>query len=220
MKKNRLLLLIGVVLIVLSLIQYMKTSGTNFANIFKEQPIAMDKTANVLEEIHRLAELTTATYSKEYVVSKQKASEIALPGIKLPIIGHALGLKDELVLIVKGKVRAGFDLSKLQEQDITIDDAGLITLNLPQAQILEVITNPSDFETFVESGIWSHEEVTRYKNEARAAIERDALNNGILELAEQAGKEKLSVFLHAINAKMFTFSQRRTSHHFRCKPTN
>jgi hypothetical protein len=131
------------------------------------------------------------------VIVKQKSRETAVLGIKISLLGHTMTTDDELVLITRGKVRAGFDLSELREQDIMVDSVS-ITLKLPKPQILDVISNPSDFETFEESGKWSHEEVTTYKNEARAAIEKDALESGILERAEESGKQKLTSFLQAL----------------------
>jgi hypothetical protein len=165
--------------------------GFSFSNLFKEQPIVIDKTANVVEKINRLAELTTSTYYEENVIVKKKTKE--------SLFGNIFG-EDELVLIAKGKVRAGFDLSKLDKQDIVIDSIS-ITLKLPEVKILDVITNPSDFETIEESGKWTHEEVINYKNEARAIIEMHALENGIFELAEKSGREQLTSFLKALGFK-------------------
>jgi hypothetical protein len=71
-------------------------------------------------------------------------------------------------------------------------------MKLPKPKILDVISNPSDFETYEENGKWSHEEVTAIKNEARAAIEQNAIESGILERAEESGKQKLSSFLQAL----------------------
>jgi hypothetical protein len=118
---------------------------------------------------------------------------------KESLFGSIFG-EDELVLITKGKVRAGFDLLKLNKQDIIIDSIS-ITLKLPEVKILDIITNPSDFETIEESGKWTHEEVTNYKNEARAIIEMHALENGIFELAEKSGRKQLTSFLKALGFK-------------------
>jgi hypothetical protein len=167
---------------------FMKFSSFSFSGIFgifKEQAIVIDKTANIVEKINRLAELSTSTYYEDNVIMKKKST----------LFG-----KDELVIIAKGKVRVGFDLLKLDKQDIVIDSVS-ITVKLPKVKILDVITNPSDFETFEENGKWSHEEVTAYKNEARAIIETHAIENGILRLAEKSGREQFSMFLKALGFK-------------------
>lgn len=132
--KKIIIAILTIALIVFGIGLYFKSSGFSFANLFKEQAIVIDKTKNVVEEIHRLAELTTATYYGEHVISKQKTSELLVSGIKISLLWHTISAKDEIVLITKGRVRAGFDLSKLEERDVVIDSIS-ITLNLPRAQI-------------------------------------------------------------------------------------
>ena len=96
-----------------------------------------------------------------------------------------------MVIIIKGKVRAGFDMSALTEKDIIIENK-TIRIKLPPVEILDVITNPSNFETFVESGKWSFDEVNEYKKEARESLEKSAIDGGILDLAKESGVEKLT----------------------------
>jgi hypothetical protein len=181
---------------------FLKFSGFDFSGIsdvFKSQPVVIDNTANVVEEVRRLAELTTASYYEENVIVRKKARKAGIFGVKV------VDIEDELVLLVKGKVRIGFDLSKMQEKDIVVDSVS-ISLRLPEVQILDVITNPSGFETFSESGNWSHDEVTQYKNEVRAVIEKNAIANGTMEFAEKAGKERLTSFMQALGFKTVKFN--------------
>jgi hypothetical protein len=185
--------IVTAVVIVMIVGWYLNYLGINIPHPFKARPIVIDKTANVIENIRRLAELTTATYYEDNVTVKEKTEEYSLLGVNMD-------RTNELVLITKGKVRAGFDLSALQKQDIFVDSVS-ITLKLPQPQLLDIITNPSDFETFEEDGKWSHEDVTSYKNEARAIIEKNALESGILKRAEKSGREKLTAFLQALGFK-------------------
>ena len=183
-----------IAILVIAVGLYLKFSDVNISNWFKEQPIVIDKTANVVEEIRRLSELTTAIYYDNNVIVKKKAKDLSVFGQTL------ITLTDELVLLTRGKVRVGFDFSELQEQDIVVDSVS-ISLKLPQVKILDIITNPSDFETFEESGKWSHEEVTVIKNEARAQIEKNALENGILRIAEENAKKNLTAFLSMLGFK-------------------
>jgi len=150
-------------------------------NISNTGSLIIDETFNLVEEIHKLAEFTTVTFYQEEVVYKKKKN-------------------DELVLIVRGKVRAGFDLSTLSNEDLIVDSE-TIKLQLPPVKIFDVITNPSDYETFEESGKWSFEEITDYRQEARDIIEKNALKIGILELAETTAIEKLSVMFQTLGFK-------------------
>jgi len=185
---------IGIATIIVIAVVSLKFSGFNISNLFKEQPIVIDKTAIIVKEINRLAELTTATYCIDNVAVNKKSDSLS-------IFGQTFATSSaELVLITKGKVRAGFDFSKLHEQDVVMDSVS-ISLKLPKVQILDVITNPSDFETFEESGKWSHEEVRDFKNEARSLIVKNAMESGIFELAEKNGREMLTALLLALGFK-------------------
>jgi len=183
-----------VTVVLIAVFCFFKFSNFNFGGIFKEKPITIDKTANVIEEINQLAEFTTATYYQEIIIKEtKKRSNIG------SYFGSYIG-DEELVLIIKGKVRAGFDLSDLSEEDILIDE-NTIELKLPKVKIIETITNPSDFETYEESGTWSFEEIKEFKNKAREKIENSAIEGGILELAEKSGIEKLKSLIEAFGFK-------------------
>lgn len=174
-----------VVIVIIAAFCFFKFSKINFENPFKAKPITIDKTMNVVEEINQLAEFTTATYYQEIFIKK---------------VREGLLFDDELVMITKGKVRAGFDLSTLTEEDIVID-THTIKIRLPKVKILDIITNPSDFETYIESGKWSFDEVNEYKKEARGKLEKNAIEGGILELAEKSAFEKLSSLFQALGFK-------------------
>jgi hypothetical protein len=175
------LYLITLIVIIAAFCFYM-FSKREFDNPFKAKPILIDKTANVVEGINQLAEIATATYYQEIFINK---------------IRKRTFFDDELVIITKGKVRAGFDLTSIKEDDITIDE-DVIRIRLPKVKILDVITNPSDFETFVEIGRWSFSEVNEYKRETRQKLEENAIKGGILERAEASALTKLASFLHAL----------------------
>jgi len=176
MKKIIILIGVLVICIVALLIGWKFCNNGNFQNIFTSKPITIDKTENFIEEINKLAEFTTATYYQETTINKVKKRTL---------------FDAELVIIVKGKVRAGFDMSALTEKDIIIENK-TIRIKLPPVKILDIITNPSNFETFVESGKWSFDEVNEYKKEARESLEKSAIDGGILDLAKESGVEKLT----------------------------
>jgi hypothetical protein len=159
----------------------LRNLGDAINDLFRDNPLIIDKSFNVVEEIHRIGELTTATFYQEYVIYKTKR-------------------KAELVLIIKGKVRVGFDLSNLSNDDIIVNST-TIKLRLPQVKIFDVITNPSGYETYEENGNWSFEEITEYKKEARNNIEKNALETGILQLAENTAIEKLSTMFQTLGFK-------------------
>jgi len=183
----KIIMFITIIVVVLIALIYVleKFSAIDFENPFKAKPITIDKTTNMVEEINQLAEFTTATYYQEMILKK---------------VRKGIFFDDELVIIIKGKVRAWVDMSTLTKKDIVIDN-DTIKIRLPKVKVLDVITNPSDFETYVESGIWSFDEVTKYKNEAREKLKKNALEDGILELAEKSAFERISSFFQALGFK-------------------
>lgn len=136
-----------------------------------------------ITEIKKIDEFCTANYQEETVVSAKRKRTFGT---------------DEIAIIVKGTVRVGFDLSEM-ETNILSDTSIVITL--PKAKVLDVITNPSDCETFVESGRWTHKQVTKYKNLARQRIEKHALADNILKDAERNGKERIQLLFMGLGFK-------------------
>ncbi len=107
---------------------------------------------------------------------------------------------DELVLIAHGRVIAGTDLDKIGVADVyvTKDSASIL---LPSAIVLDVIINPSDFETFSEKGIWESEEVTILKESARGILQKRALQQGLLQKANLQAILTMKKFLLAAGFK-------------------
>lgn len=136
-----------------------------------------------ITEIKKIDEFCTANYCEETVVSAKRKRTFGT---------------DEIALIVKGTVRVGFDLRKMDTKVIS-DTA--IAITLPEAKILDVITNPSDCETFVETGKWSHKQVTKYKDVARERIRNHAVANGILKDAEKNGIDRLKLLFMGLGFK-------------------
>ncbi|MBQ9546615.1 MAG: DUF4230 domain-containing protein [Bacteroidales bacterium] len=144
------------------------------------KPLSIEKTANVVEEVKKIGEFTSACYYEEMALRDTYTD-------KTLIFKH----KNEILLIGKGTVRAGFDLSKLQEDDIFVN-GDTLKINLPQAEIFDIIMNPSDFTTEYEKGTWSHELTKPIKERARTELEQNAIKSGLLEKAETTGIVRLT----------------------------
>ena len=148
--------------------------------------LKIENTANVVEKIKEISEFTTACYYEEAVLKDNKLEKNE---------GGFLGLIDmetskEIVIIAKGKVRAGFDLSKVTEDKINIKN-DTIGITLPDPEIFDVIINPSDYEMYIEEGKWSHEEVTALQTNYRTQLLEKAKDAGILNKAKESGKKRL-----------------------------
>jgi hypothetical protein len=107
---------------------------------------------------------------------------------------------DRLVLIVKGKVQAGINLKKLDSSAIFAKDDS-VRIRLPKAEILNVITNPSDFETFIEKGVWSDEAVKTFKLTARGRLAAKALSLQLLPKADARARMVIEQLLRSMGFK-------------------
>ncbi|MCH5334925.1 MAG: DUF4230 domain-containing protein [Alistipes sp.] len=148
------------------------------------KPLEIDQTANVVEHIRKISEFTTACYYEEYVIQRKKpASDNAML--------KRIMTTPEIVLMAKGRVRAGFDLSKISADDMSFSGDTLRVV-LPAPEIFDVITNPSDYEIFVEQGGWTHEEITELQIGGRERVLANAIDDNILQKADSIGRERLT----------------------------
>ena len=196
---------------------------------FKREAITIEKTANVVEEVKKIGEFTTACYYEEMALQDsytdtaeflgQNADKLAGKAMKKVGLGFMQKVaekaseavttsKNEIVLIGKGRVRAGFDLSKIGENDINTH-GDTLELALPPAEIFDIIMNPSDFTTEYEKGTWSHELLKPIKVQAQDDLEQNAIKYGILQKAEDNGLKRLEALFKTFgfNAVILTVNQ-------------
>ena len=189
MKKIIIGILVVVVLDVVAFTLY-KTGVFN-----KNEELAIDETANVVTEIKKISEFTSACFYEDIILQDTKTSKVVnnAVGDKIAnLLGKNEGLsKDELVIVASGKVRAGFHLNNLDENHIFVS-GDTLTVDLPKAEIFDVIVNPSDFDIYIEDGKWSHEQVTKLEEKAVGQIKKDAEKDDILDKATRSGVKKLT----------------------------
>lgn len=181
---------------------YIQSFGFNLFGFSFGGELKIDNTANVVEKIKEISEFTTACYYEEAVLKDRKVEKNE---------GGFLGLVDmetsrEIVIIAKGKVRAGFDLSKVTEDKMIIK-SDTICITLPEPQIFDVIINPSDYEMYVEEGKWSHEEVTALQTNYRTQLLAKANDAGILNKAKEAGKKRLESLFQTFGFSVVELNQ-------------
>ena len=228
---------------------------------FFKHELSIDKTANVVTQIKKIAEFTTACYYEEFVLKKEKytyheikkydkdASNSDLKNVEKSAgsawkalkeaAGKALGMEKEdndttakgkvlsaantskesavaagsaganlvasaalevlidstkvgdIVFIVKTRVRAGYDFSKIGENDLTVR-GDTLSIKLPEVEIFDIIANPSDWEIYDRTCDWDDSEIRAIQTNAKEGIKQDAIDYGIMEKAASFGKESLS----------------------------
>jgi hypothetical protein len=175
-------------------------------NFFKPKPVVIDDTPILIKQINELAQLCTITVFDEVVadsveIRSKSIVESLLPDLSafgsLPITGR------RIVIVAKGKIVAGTDLKKLQQQSIFIHEDS-VAVRLPHAEILDAIINPSGIETFSEMGTWTDKEITAVKIKARTKMINRALQQNILTKANERSKMLMENFLRGAGFKKVT----------------
>lgn len=191
------LLLVTILLAAIFLLQRY-TTLPSLKDLFSEQPVTIDQSPLLVKQIKEMAQLMTIEFYDEVVVDSSKNGvRLLSPGGGLfPIPPLMLPGSASLVLVVKGRVLAGIDLQQVREQNIqTFKDS--IFIQLPQAQILDVIINPSGVETFAEKGNWTPKEVTAVKLKARQKMITDAHEQNVLQRANEKAKSVVENLLRS-----------------------
>jgi hypothetical protein len=147
-----------------------------------------------IQGIKAQAKLSTVKYST--------VAEIYHEDAPAGWLDNALGRKEKLLMLVYGDVQAGFDLEKLKEENLWTDGTR-VRLVLPAPEIL---SSRIDFD---------HTHIVYYENnlilennnpnlqgealaEAQKALEQAALQQGILDKANDYGKLYYENFLRSL----------------------
>ena len=149
----------------------------------KDEKNRYETLGQTITEMKKISEFCTANYIGEVMIQDEEKKFLN---------------RKNIVIIVRGKIRAGFDLSQMETQ--VVNDS-TINLSLPSAQILDVITNPSDTRIFNEKGNWTHEEVTNTINAARAKLVELVMEDNLLATAENNGERQLKSIFSAFGFK-------------------
>ncbi|MBQ2099132.1 MAG: DUF4230 domain-containing protein [Bacteroidales bacterium] len=191
----------------------------------KRVPV-IEETPNIVEAVEQIQELCTEYYYDEVMVKDSvlksgasrtltdaansagnffsnlftKKESNAGESSKKQIISQ---LEKELVVIVKVTCRVGFDLRQILEDDGMQVNGDTLFINLPKAQFLETIVNPTHLDIFAESGSWDFpqelQEVIKY---AKMTVEQRAINDNILEKADKSGRKILECLFSTMGFKV------------------
>lgn len=188
---------------VIAYLVFTKVVVPSMRNIFTSKPVVIDETPILIKEIRSIGQLITYTSFDEVVADttiKTKGSAFVNNFNRITRLPMLPSADKQLVLIGRGKVLVGTDLSLLTDSSLSIRNDTL-RIYLPKAQILDAILNPSDFETFVEKGEWSNEEVMWVKAKARRKMIEHAIQQNILPKADTKAKIVMENFLHNLGYK-------------------
>jgi len=180
----------------------------SFTDIFKSKPLEIENTAIVIKEINSLAQLITITAYNEVVIDETIKGNSIFNNPQVPTLLNVPDLRyadKKMVLIGKGKVLAGVDLAKLTDKDVFVQRDS-VSVKLPKALLLQVILNPSDFETFEETGTWTDAEVRALKMKLKDKLIITVLRQNILPKASDKAKLLIENFLTSVGFKKVTIT--------------
>lgn len=193
---KRPLILVLLVLAIIFLFQRLHILP-EFKNWFKSKPLLIENTPLVIKEVKQIAELHTAQLYAEIVVDSSYLNTAGLTNQALRSVGMLtlpVSENNTLVIIARGKVRAGINLKQLNDTNvIVLKDS--IHIVLPRAQILDVIINPADFDIFIQEGEWPANAVQLVKQKAASKLLAEANRQQLLVQAEEKAKVVLTQFL-------------------------
>lgn len=198
--------------------------GINFIGKLFDDKMELAKTANVVSEIKKISEFTTACFYEDKIIdhTRYKHFERKVSGgllssaknaaMKLTGAGHGSAASDvvtvrdstktgRFIWIVKTNVRAGYDFSKVEEGDLLVS-GDTLSIKLPEVEIFDILANPSDWEPYYREGYFNDAEIREIQSHAKEIIREDAIASGLLEKAESFGKESLIALF-----KTFGFSE-------------
>ena len=170
----------------------------------REERLQIERTELLVDQVRRIGELSSAGFYEELVLTDRDESVLA--ELKRATGLNRLTGNDDFVIICKGRVRAGFDLTKVQETDFSTS-GDTLRLTLPPVEILDVVINPTDYELF--AGHRSHEETIGIVLLAKQRLRSDAVRSGILDQAERSAAGTLRRFFAAMGYReiLLTFSK-------------
>ncbi len=169
-------------------------AATQMQELLHPTPTIYPDSVTIVSEIRSLARLETAQYTVEKVITAETGQ-----GALAALFG------DRLLFVAHGTVIAGVDLSRLAESDVTVSPAGQATLILPAAEIfVATLDNDKSYVYDRQTGLLTHGDVnleTQARQVAEVEIEKAALEDGILNLAQTNAQAFIERLLQSLRLK-------------------
>ncbi len=173
----------------------------------RQRTLAIEQTETLVDQVRRIGELSSAGYYEELVLTDRDESYLA--EVKRATGLNRLTGNDDFVIICKGRVRAGYDFTKMGPDDFSVS-SDTLRLTLPPVEILDVVINPTDYELF--AGHRTHEETVGLVLQAKQRLRADAIRAGILDQAELSAESALRRLLASMGYRedVLTFRKGHT----------
>ena len=163
---------------------------TQVANLLHPTPTIIPDPITIISDVHALARLETIQYSVEKVITAETGQGT-----------FAFLFQDKLLFVAHGTVIAGIDLDKLKPEDMKMVN-GVLNVRLPQAEIfVATLDNNKSYVYSRDTGVLTQQTKdleTLARQSAEDEIRKAALEDGILNLAQQNAEAYLTKFFGAL----------------------
>lgn len=168
---------------------------------YKQEQFVTQTQSTIVTQLQSLSRLTTAQMTLSKIIESKKDFSDLIPGFGLDDDIRKALFDDALLMTIEGKVDAGIDLSKVTTGSIVVRYEGsknIVSLYLPKAEIFDAYLTDKTKPFERKLGILSkgnQDLETKIRNEAILAIKNDALEQKILETAENNARIALQDFV-------------------------
>lgn len=164
--------------------------STQVSELMHPTPTIIPDPVTIISDVHALARLETIQYTVEKVITAETGQG-----------NFAFLFQDKLLFVAHGFVIAGIDMSKLQPADMQLQN-GVLYVRLPAAEVfVATLDNSKSYVYSRDTGILTHQTIdleTLARQSAEEEIKKAALEDGILNLAQQNAETYLSKFFGAL----------------------
>ncbi len=160
-------------------------------------PTIYASAATVVERVQKLSRLETASYHIEKVITAESGQGP---------LGFLFG--DKLLLVAYGQVIAGVDLGSIRPQDVQVTPDGTVYVVLPPPEVfVATLDNSRTYVYDRRTGVMgmNPQLETAARQEAERMILQAALEDGILEKAEENAREVLRALLWSMKFEHVIF---------------
>jgi uncharacterized membrane protein YtjA (UPF0391 family) len=167
--------------------------------VVEATPVILPNPVIIVEEINSLARLETTSYSFQDVLQIERNQDTLF---------GAFG--ESLLFVAYGDVIAGVDLAKMQPEDLQVVSPTKVNVRLPEAEVfLSDLDNDRSYVADRDRGLFASVDPdleTTIRQEAEARMNEAALENGILEMADQEAQKFMLSFLQELGFEEIVFS--------------
>ncbi len=170
---------------------------TQVSELMNPTPTVIPDPVTIIHDVRALARLETIQYTVEKVITAE---------ISQGTFDFLFG--DRLLFVAHGIVIAGIDMEKLTPENMQFEN-GALYVTLPPAEIfIATLDNEKSYVYDRETGALTHGD-TNLETTARQAAEEEiykaAVEDGILDLAQQNAENYLEKFFEALGYENVIF---------------